>query len=453
MLKLYNTLTRHKQVFEPLQPPQVLVYGCGPTVYGPAHIGNWRTFIVYDLLRRSLDAQDWQTRLVVNLTDVDDKTIASSRAANQNLADFTAGQIADFQTSRAAFNIEPPTREPRATNYIEPMINLVKKLLASGVAYRAEDGIYFSIEKFARYGRLSRTVFEAETAATPISADEYDKNNRRDFALWKFWQATDGITAWDAPFGRGRPGWHLECSAMIERELGQTIDIHAGGQDLCFPHHENELAQSEMANGAPLARFWLHVAFVTMDGEKMSKSLGNIITLERLRARHFDPLAFRYFVLLTHYRHPLNFNWEGLAAAQNALRKLRQLANDWHNAAPEENSPPIPAAWQETFAEAVADDLNFPQALAELWRMAKNDRLPPAAKLVLLLEFDKILGLGLDQQLKKSTIPENVLRLVREREQARKDNRFEEADRLRAAVSELGYQIDDTANGPRLRAA
>ncbi len=450
MLKLYNTATRRKQTLEPITPPNVLIYGCGPTVYGPAHIGNWRTFLLYDLLRRAVRAAGFTPRLVVNLTDVDDKTIKASQAAGQSLTDFTANQIGKFHTERAALNIAPPDTEPRATATIGAMTALVEKLLAAGIAYHTPDGIYFSLARYPRYGRLSRLATSTETAR--VTTDEYSKESSGDFALWKFWKESDGPVAWETPFGRGRPGWHLECSAMIEQELGQTIDIHIGGQDLIFPHHENEVAQSEAAHGAPLSNLWLHGAFVSVDGEKMSKSLGNVITLEDLLARGFDPLALRYLCLLTHYRHPLNFTWESLAAAQTALRKLRQTANNWHNtdpAAPELAT--LPAVWQETFFSSMADDLNFPQALADVWQMVKNKHLSPAVKLALLLEFDKTLGLEIAPTSEKNFVPEDILRLVRERETARKNGRFEEADRLRSAVAERGFQIEDTARGPRLR--
>ncbi len=319
-LIFFNTLTRQKEVFKPLLPA-VSFYTCGPTVYDQSHIGNLRTFVTSDLIRRTLERTGFSVRQVINITDVDDKTIAGAQAAGETLKDFTVRYETAFFENLAALNIRRPAALPRATEFIGHMIVLIEKLLKRGAAYRGSDGIYFKIAAFQAYGRLAKT---------PTDQDETETG---DFALWKFYKPADGEAVWDAPFGRGRPGWHIECSAMIAATLDEQIDIHLGGTDLIFPHHENENAQSETLTGKPLARYWLHSAFVNIQGKKMAKSEGNVIRLADLTTKNFSPLDFRYLLLTVHYRTRLNFTWESLAAAAAARERLQNFARDWAEAA------------------------------------------------------------------------------------------------------------------------
>lgn len=367
VIKLYNTLTRQKEVFTP--PPgerAVSIYACGPTVYDYAHIGNLRTYIFNDILRRVLAFNNYEVQQVMNITDVDDKTIKASREQNIPLPEYTKKFEDLFWQDLAKLNILKPNITPHATEYINSMIALIEALLAKKAAYIAPDGLYFDIREAKNYGALSGRL-----GAQSASGDE-------NFALWKFEKDEDAGVAWDAPFGRGRPGWHIECSAMISATLGQTVDIHTGGTDLIFPHHENELAQSEMAHDAPLARYWLHGGFMNVQDEKMSKSLNNFITLRSLEEKNISPLAYRYWLLQAKYRTTINFTWEAIQAAQTGYERLKKKI---------ENLPEGEEVNQDLkrqFLEAINDDLNTAKALTILPDCKKTWR-----------EFEKVLGLGL----------------------------------------------------------
>ena len=410
------------------------MYSCGPTVYDYAHIGNWRTFIVNDLLRRTLQFNSFQVKHVMNITDVDDKTINGSKAAGIPLAELTKKYEQIFIDDLAALNILPPTTLTHATEFIPQMIALIQKLIDSGHAYQTSDGVYFKVSSFADYGKLSKQPIEA----TDRSDDEsHDKQDRRDFALWKFQTPEDNGNAWDTNFGRGRPGWHIECSAMSQDVLGQTLDIHTGGSDLIFPHHENEIAQSESATNKTFANYWLHTAFLQVDGHKMSKSLNNFYTLKDLATHNISPLAYRYWLLTGHYRSPVNFTWEALEGAQTRLTRLK------NNLASLPNDGKVDLDLREKILEKINDDLNFPQALAFI----------PDDNKTMWLEFDKIFGLDLDkiESNKEIEIPTEVTALLAEREQARQNKDWPRADQLRQEIEAKNFIIDDTDQGPRLK--
>lgn len=415
------------------------MYHCGPTVYDFAHIGNLRAFIINDILRRALEYAGLDVKQVMNITDVDDKMIA--RAAEEGVSihtlarEYTNFLLADFK----ALNILIPHKIPHATEHIGGMIVMIEKLLRDGFAYKASDGIYFEVAKAKNYGALAHLDLYAEIESR-IEAVQ-DKKSPRDFALWKFETPEDGGVAYDASFGRGRPGWHIECSEMARDTLGETIDIHTGGVDLIFPHHTNEIAQSEAVNGKLFARMWVHTEFMMIDGQKMSKSLGNIITLKSIIERGFSPFAFRYFVLGAHYRSKQNFTWEALEGAENALRKLNDHIG--------EEIGRVDKDCQKRFAEFIANDLDTPRALALAWEVAKNKIISAADKTATLLDFDRVLGLGVSPRL-EMTIPLEIRNLSTRREEARKNKDWAKSDKLRDEINSLGWDISDTDKGSKI---
>ncbi len=417
-LKLYNTLTRELEDFTPLSDV-VKIYTCGPTVYDYPHIGNWRSFIFSDTLRRSLNYLGYQTKSVMNITDVDDKTILGSQKAGKKLLDFTKEYEEAFLSEMSEINMLRPDVTPRATDYIAQMISLISRLLESGKAVKDEDGIYFSLAKDSEYGRFRKV----------------EKTDEGNFALWKFWKETDGDTVWDAPFSKGRPGWHTECAAMILDLLGESIDIHTGGIDLIFPHHENELAQALAATSKPLAKYWLHSHFVNINNEKMSKSLNNFYTLNDLKKKNIDPLAYRYLVLQAHYQTDLNYTDESVQAAQNRLNKIR------NRVASLPDGGKVDESLRQQFIESLEDNLNTPKALAIIDSATDLD---PADEKATWLEFDKVFGLNLSKTPEIEEIPAEVSKLVREREEARKAQNWPLSDTLRAQIESLGYLIKDT---------
>lgn len=438
---LFNTLTGAPQKVVPLHNREVRIYHCGPTVYDYAHIGNLRSFLINDILRRTLKYAGYTPNQMMNITDIDDKTIKKSRDEGILLSKLTRHYedilFADFRY----LNIEFPEHIPRATEHIGGMVALIEKLLREGSAYSSDDGIYFDITKSKGYGTLARLDTTLETQSR-IATDEYDKKNARDFALWKFWTEDDGDNFYEASFGRGRPGWHIECSAMAMSALGETLDIHTGGVDLIFPHHTNEIAQSEAVTGKPLANIWLHNEFVTVEGQKMSKSLGNVITLKNVIEHGFSALAFRYWVLGAHYRTKANFTWEALNGAQTSLRKLGEHIGKEVGTV---NEP-----YRLRFEETISHNLDTPRALALAWEVAKDATLPPADKTATLLDFDRVLGLSLSRLSDFETIPAKIAALAHTREKARKDKNWAESDRIRDEIKSLGYEVSDTPQGPKI---
>jgi cysteinyl-tRNA synthetase len=433
VLKLYNTLTRTEEEFKPLHANQVTMYSCGPTVYDYAHIGNWRQMTTNDLLRRTLEFNDYKVKHVMNITDVDDKTINGSQKAGLALSEFTKKYEMIFLKDLASLNILPPTTLTHATEFIPQMIELVQKLIDSGYAYKTSDGIYFQVASFPAYGNLSKQPIKQSEGHDDES---HDKRDARDFALWKFQTPADGEVGWEASFGKGRPGWHIECSAMSLNTLGETLDIHTGATDLIFPHHENEIAQSESTTGKTFVNLWLHGGFLQVDGQKMSKSLNNFYTLKDLTEHNISPLAYRLWLLMAHYRSPINFTWEALTAAQTTLHRLEDKIRDL----PDDDE--MDQNLREQFLALINNDLNLPQALAFA--------LSSEANKATWLEFDKVLGLDL-AKIMPLEIPQELQNQLEQREEARNNKDWTGADEIRKAIEEKGFLIDDTDTGPRLR--
>jgi cysteinyl-tRNA synthetase len=447
---LYNTLSGKKEKFEPILAGKVSMYNCGPTVYNYAHIGNFRTFIMGDVLRRMFEYNKYDVKEVMNITDVDDKTIRKSQEEKTGLETVTRRYEKLFFDDLKALNILIPTKTPRATESVPEMISLIQKLLDKGVAYASSDGIYFDIGKSKNYGALAHLDLQS-IGKERISNDEYDKENARDFALWKFYTPEDGDVFYEAPFGKGRPGWHIECSAMSISNLGETIDVHTGGSDLIFPHHTNEIAQSEAATGKPFVHYWVHGGFITVDGKKMSKSLGNIFRLSDIVEKGFDPLAYRYFVLGAHYRTLLNFTWEALEGAQTALKRLREaIKSDSPTGSENKGGADLKMEnHKNDFKKFVSDDLDFPKALALVWEIVKDAGISGTDKKDLILDFDKVLGLELDK-VETFEIPAEVAELVTARDTARAEKNWKLSDELRQKIESLGFEVKDAPGGTKI---
>lgn len=454
VLKLFNYLTRKKEILRPIKKGRIGLYTCGPTVYNYAHIGNLRTYIFEDVLRRTLEYHGYKISQVMNLTDVDDKTIRDSGKAEKTLKEFTEFYAKEFFKDLVKLNILRALKYPRATAHISEMIALINTLLKKGLAYKTNDGIYFDISKFKRYGKLSGVKKRELKAGARVSADEYSKEEARDFALWK--TKKPGEPSWKAPFGQGRPGWHIECSAMSMKYLGRTFDIHAGAVDLLFPHHEDEIAQSEGATGKQFVNYFIEGEHLLVDGKKMSKSLGNVYTLRDLEAKGFHPLDFRYFTLGAHYRTQLNFTWEGLGAASRSREKLNNFIQSLvqekkRSAGGVKSLKP----WKEKFENALANDLDMPKALAVLWKLIhayhKTPQAFDAKKVTELLgDFDRVLGLALNKT-NRSAVPAKIKALAAEREALRKEKKWKESDKIREEIKRLGFTVEDTTEGPRVR--
>lgn len=457
-LKLYNTLTRKIEEFEPLNPPKVTLYTCGLTVYDYAHIGNLKKYIGDDLLRRVLEANDYEVKHVMNITDVghlvsdedtgEDKIEKGAKEMGMNPAVLAKFFEDYFFKSLEAVNVLRPNVVPRASEHVNEQIKLIEKLEKEGFTYQTDEAIYFDISKLADYGKLTGQKLEDKKVGVreEVVADP-QKKNPHDFALWFFTVGhfKNHFFRWPSLWGEGFPGWHIECSAMSMLYLGNTLDIHTGGVDHIPVHHENEIAQSEAATGTQFVRFWVHHEFLLVDGRKMSKSLKNFYTVDDIKNKGFDPLALRYLFLTAHYRDRLNFTWKSLEAAQNALNNLRAEIRSWEQ-------PKIGCAeFESRFMGAVNNDLNIPQSLAILWELVKSD-YPTSAKAESLLKFDKILGLKLEDFLGKPIeVPEEVRKLVEERELARKSGDFKKADEIRKEVKNLGFEIEDTPQGPKIK--
>jgi len=456
MLKIYNTLSRKVEEFKPINPPNVGMYTCGPTVYDFAHIGNFRTYLLSDLLVRTLEFNNLKVKHVMNITDVGhltgdnlgdsdtgedrmEKAAGKEKKSAWDIAKFyEKAFLADFER----LNLIKPSIMPRATDHIKEQIELIQKLEKKGFVYKTSDGVYFNTSKFKGYGKLSNLDEIKEGARVEVNPE---KKNPKDFALWKFSPtAASGQVGrhmeWDSPWGKGFPGWHIECSAMSMKYLGESFDIHVGGVDLRSTHHPNEIAQSEAVTGKTFVNYWVHGAFVLVDRKRMSKSMGNNYKVEDIIKNGFDPLALRYLYLQTHYRQEMNFTWEALSSAQSALERLYSIVSAY-------DKPKIGCAeFEGKFLNAINDDLNMPESLAVVWDLVKSD-YPTHAKAESLFKFDKVLGLNLDQRSKikdqKEEIPENVQKLVKEREELRKQKRFHLSDQLRNKIKKMGYEVHD----------
>lgn len=469
-LVFYNTEKRAKEPFIPQKDNQVTMYTCGPTVYNYAHIGNLRTYMFEDILRRTLKYFGYQLKHVMNITDVDDKTIKRAVEQKITLDEFTAPFKEAFFEDLKKLNIEPAEYYPCATDYISQMIKIIETLLKKEVAYKGSDGsIYFAIDKFPRYGCLSHLKLdELEAGASDrVNQDEYDKEHASDFVLWKGHDPErDGPIYWDSPFGPGRPGWHLECSTMAMELLGESIDIHCGGVDNMFPHHENEIAQSEASTGKQFVKYWLHSEHLIVDGKKMSKSLGNFHTLRDLLEKGYEGSQIRYLLLQTHYKTQLNFTFDGLVAAKESLHRINDFIyriQEIEKGSSEKASnliQPLLDKAEKRFSNAMADDLNISEALASIYDVIRevnalcdaNNVAPSEAETILTIfkKFDSILGVMNFNQ-KEEVVPNEILEALEKRIAARQEKNWSEADRLRDFILSQGFIIEDSPAGPRVK--
>jgi len=461
-LKLFNTLTRKKQVFKPLKSGKVGIYSCGPTVYDHTHLGHMRAYTFVSTLRRVLEYNNYQVKQVMNITDVghltddadagEDKVEKAARKKKISAWEIVEQYSQEFFEVMSKLNIKRPTIVCKATKHIAQMIEMIKKIEANGFAYRTSDGIYFDTSKLPDYGKLAHMPLDKLIEGARVEPNP-EKKNPTDFALWKFspQEGPKRQMEWDSPWGVGFPGWHIECSAMSTYYLGPLFDIHTGGVDHITVHHPNEMAQTEAAYGTDQARFWLHNEFVLVDGRKMSKSLGNFLIAKDLEERGFDLLAARYLFLMTHYRKPLNFTWDSLKSASRAFTRLKRLILELNHQVKRKAKKLSSEAlgFKKEFLAAVNDDLNTAEGLAILWRVLESD-LAPEEKLALAVDFDLVLGLRLAQADQEFEIPEKVKRLIAEREELRARKKWTEADQLRKKIEAAGFEIQDTKEGTKI---
>jgi cysteinyl-tRNA synthetase len=459
---IFNTLTRRKEEFTPIEPKKVKMYTCGPTVYDFAHIGNFRAFLFEDLLKRWLIQRGFRVTHVMNLTDIDDKTIKGSQTQGIPLQQFTDFFVKAFFEDIKALNIEPADVYPKATDHISEMVTLIKNLVARGIAYKGEDGsIYFSVCKFPNYGKLSHIKVGELKSGARVSQDEYAKEEAQDFALWKAWTSEDGDVFWETELGKGRPGWHIECSAMSTKYLGETFDIHCGGVDNMFPHHENEIAQSEGATGKKFVNYWMHNEHLQVEGKKMSKSLGNYYTLRDLLTKGYDPIVIRYLLMSTHYRQQFNFTFEGLDAAKGAVDRLRNFVRRLHDTEGKESGGKVAtlvAKAEACFGGSMDDDLNIGIALASLFDFVREinnlldsnnvNKIEAAEVGGLMMRLDEVLGVIGKVEVEEA-LSADIDSLVQRREKARKTKNWKEADSIRAQLKAMGIVLEDTAQGVR----
>ena len=462
MLRFFNTLSRQIEEFQPIEQGKVRLYICGPTVWNFAHIGNFRTFIFGDVLRRYLKFKGFEVLHVFNLTDIDDRIINEAKARGISIDEFTAPYIKAFWEDFDALGMERPEVTPRATHHIEEMIEIIAKLIDNGKAYESDGSIYYRISAFPDYGKLSKINFSGNIsgASERIDTDKYEKEDARDFALWKLVGPEDE-PGWDAPFGRGRPGWHIECSAMSMKYLGETFDIHAGGVDLQFPHHENEVAQSEGATGKPFARYWIHSEFLKIDDTTMSKSKGNFLTFRDLREQGYSALAIRYLLLSVPTRKQLNFTFEGLQAAESTVERLRNFRRLVTESNGEPGSDPAAAAVVATalsdFEAAMDDDFNTAAGLAAIHDMVReiNTQLASgglkaddrAAVLDAIAKFDSVLGIFGEEE--TEMLDADIEALIEERQEARRNRDFARSDEIRDELAARGILLEDGKEGVR----
>ncbi len=464
MLTLYNTLSGKREEFHPLEKGVARVYTCGPTVYDFAHIGNFRTFVFQDLLTRYLRYRGYNVIHVMNITDVDDKTIRNAHAQGMSLKEYTTRYTESFIEDARTLHIQLPALLPRATDHIPEMVQLITRLGEKGCTYTKDGSIYFSIASFPGYGKLSKKDFSGMQAAGRVDSDEYEKkDDARDFVLWK--APKEGEDFWETQLGPGRPGWHIECSAMSMKYLGTTFDIHCGGVDLIFPHHENEIAQSEAATGTPFVRYWVHAEFLLVEGEKMAKSKGNFFTLRDLLATGHAPEAIRYLLLSVNYRRQLNFTTDGLHQAEASVRRLEDFLQRMQEkcgpGAPDPEFAALVSETKQNFIRAMDDDLNTSAALAVVFDFVRSAYLrdeqgrlagrDACAAVELLRDFDRVLGIfrgGTPEMLDAE-----IMKRIEERQAARQRRDFAEADRIRDQLLSQGIQLEDTKEGVRWKRA
>ncbi len=465
MLKLYNTLTRKAEPFKPLKENEVRMYSCGPTVYNYVHIGNLRAYVFVDLLRRYLKYKGFKLKHVMNITDVDDKTIRDSQKEKKSLKEFTQFYTKAFMEDLKTLNIQTPEVMPKATEEIKGMVELIKILLDKGFAYKTEKGdIYFSISKFKDYGKLANLdlgSLKKNADGRLDNSDEYEKDDARDFALWKAYDKQDGNVSWDTELGKGRPGWHIECSVMSSRYLGQPFDIHTGGVDLIFPHHTNEIAQSEAAYGKKFCNRWMHNEHLIVNGEKMSKSLGNFFTLRDLVKKGYEPKAVRYELLSTHYRQKLDFREDNLKKIPETLQKFYDFLDKLDEVKGDKDDKEVDKLTKKAkdeFEKSLDNDLNISGALAAVFqfmtdinKIMANLSKKDAEKIKKVMnDFDSVLGV---MQHEKVDAPKEIKELAEKRIEARKSKNWAEADKLRDEIKKKGYILEDTPDGYRVKNA
>ncbi len=462
-IKLYNTLSRNKEDFEPIKPGEVGLYSCGPTVYLYPHIGNMRAYVFSDLLRRMFEYNDFTVKQIINITDVghlvgdesegEDKVEKEARAENKTAQEIADFYLQAFMTDLASLNIKTTdTIFPRATQHIAEQIELIKKLEEKGFTYQTSDGIYFNTARYPKYIELAQLDLEGQKEGARVEINS-EKINPTDFALWKFSKPTEQRQQeWPSPWGVGFPGWHIECSAMSMKYLGNHFDIHTGGIDHIPVHHTNERAQSECSTGEDYVNYWMHVNFISVDGEKMAKSLGNIYRLEDLNKKGFSAMAYRYLLMTANYRKTLNFTWEALEGASNAYKKLINVLSNLKNSSEEKTGIIIPE-YREEFLKCINDDLNTAEALAVIWKLLGSNEAKDEDKLATILDFDRFLGLDLLSAIDQTNIeiPVEVQELANQREEARRDKDYSRSDELRQEIGRLGYGVEDSENGPKIR--
>jgi cysteinyl-tRNA synthetase len=464
MLRLYNSLGRRLEEFQPIQAGEVRMYTCGPTVWNYAHVGNFRTFTFEDVLRRYLLYKGFRVIQVKNLTDVEDKIISGMKNSGKSLSELTDFYSEAFMRDLDALNIQRAEHYPRATRHIPEMVAMIDKLVRSGHAYKADDGsVYYAIRTFERYGDLSGVKPEELKEGARVSADHYEKAGAHDFALWKAWDSDDGEVFWETSLGKGRPGWHIECSAMAIRYLGESFDIHTGGKDLRFPHHENEIAQSEAATGKRFARYWLHAEFLNVQGEKMAKSAGNFVTLRELLERGFDPRAIRLFLVGAHYREELNLSDDSLEQAAKNIDRMDELVirlTSLKVSQEDDLAEGLALSLQKDFEAAMDDDLNVPKALAAFFTFQRslNSAIDAGrvsargreAALDALKKVDSVFGV---LRFGEDTLAPELMALVKARENARAQGNYKRADELRAELKAKGILVQDTPSGSQWKRA
>ncbi len=468
-------MSRKIEEFKPINPPKVGYYSCGPTVYDYQHIGNFRTYVGADILQRVLEYNGYDVQRVMNITDVghltsqadtgDDKMEKSASQKGKTVWEIADFYTKDFFEALAKLNVETPKIICKATDYIPEMISLIKQLEHGGYTYRIEDGVYFDTSKLSDYGKLAKTDIKGLKAGMRVEMVP-GKKNPTDFALWKFSPSTSSGSPkrqmeWDSPWGKGFPGWHIECSAMSMKNLGETIDIHSGGIDHISIHHTNEKAQSESATGKPFVNYWVHFAFLLVDGVKMSKSLGNFYTQHDIEKHGFDLLDLRYTYLNTHYRSIMNFTWESISAGHQALERLRGKVAQWKvDKQNKLGNEKLRNEYKTKFIDAINEDLNMPTGLSVVWQISVDQKVKAIDKLSLIEKFDKVLGLKLIENSEQKTlrlrsgqadnIPGEVLELAKEREKARSEKNWQKSDKLRLEIENKGYELEDTKNGFKL---
>lgn len=466
-MKFFNTFSGQPEEFKPLSGKEVRMYTCGPTVYDFAHIGNFRTFVFEDLLRRFLEYKNFKVTHVMNITDVDDKTIAGANREGKNLPEFTQKYIDAFNENLKTLNILLPTKQPKATAEVPAMVKLIEQLIEKKAAYISDGSVYYRVDSFKNYGKLSKKDLKQNIKGARVDVDEYEKEDGSDFALWK--KAREGEPSWDSPWGKGRPGWHVECSAMSMKYLGETFDIHAGGEDLIFPHHENEIAQSEGATGKQFVKYWLHTKHLLVDGEKMSKSKGNFYTLRDLLQKGYDPMVIRYTLLSVHYRQQLNFTFEKLTESKQIIERLTSCylhcldykSDEKGNNLYKSDLISFIDEGMEMIGKALSNDLNVATALADIldivaqinFGLSKKSIDSDQLKRVLNFfnQIDQIFGFGISSQ---EPVPPEVLRLHEQRTAIRRDKRFKQdeglrkfSDDLRKKIEEYGWIVQDSQPG------